>query len=87
MIQWIRTRGVFVKNSLPRQVVDRSTILRHLQMSAKPEDPFSRTPLSEADILPNLELRDEIVKWLAARPRPGDCKVARGPHPPLTPFL
>jgi len=36
-------------------------------MSAKPEDPFSRTPLSEAAIVPNVELRDEIVMRLAAR--------------------
>jgi ubiquitin conjugation factor E4 B len=44
-------------------VVDRSTIQSHLL--SDPHDPFNRTPLKLEDVIPNDELREEILAWKA----------------------
>ncbi|CAL8466128.1 g5664 [Coccomyxa elongata] len=46
-----------------RQVIDRSTICRHLLSDA--HDPFNRMPLKEEDLIPNLELKARIEAWKA----------------------
>uniref|UniRef100_A0A8C1PCG6 Ubiquitin conjugation factor E4 A n=1 Tax=Cyprinus carpio TaxID=7962 RepID=A0A8C1PCG6_CYPCA len=43
--------------------VDRSTIARHLLSDQT--DPFNRSPLTMDQIRPNIELRQQIMKWLA----------------------
>ncbi|XP_028966610.1 ubiquitin conjugation factor E4 B [Galendromus occidentalis] len=43
------------------QVIDRSTITRHLLNSAT--DPFNRQPLSEEELVPAGELRVRILEW------------------------
>lgn len=43
------------------QVVDRQTIIRHLLND--PTDPFTRNPLSEDMLEPNLELKEKIKAW------------------------
>jgi len=50
-----------------RQVLDRSTIMRHLHKAEKPDDPFSRTPLTPDMLQPNDELREAIALWLRSR--------------------
>ncbi|KAK4549873.1 hypothetical protein LTR36_005174 [Oleoguttula mirabilis] len=50
---------------ISRQVVDRSTIRSHLL--SDPNDPFNRTPLKIADVLPDDELRGRIQAWRAER--------------------
>jgi ubiquitin conjugation factor E4 A len=46
------------------QVLDRRTILRHLSKADKPDDPFSRTPLTADMLIANDTLRDKIQSWL-----------------------
>uniref|UniRef100_A0A8C1CGS2 Ubiquitin conjugation factor E4 A n=2 Tax=Cyprinus carpio TaxID=7962 RepID=A0A8C1CGS2_CYPCA len=43
--------------------VDRTTIARHLLSDQT--DPFNRSPLTMDQIRPNIELRQQIMKWLA----------------------
>jgi hypothetical protein len=52
-----------------RQIVDRSTIMRHLHLNKnnKPDDPFSRTPLTADMLEPNHDLRLRISQWLDSR--------------------
>lgn len=45
-----------------RQVVDRSTISRHLM--SDPTDPFNRNPLTMLDIIPDTELKSRISQWI-----------------------
>lgn len=47
------------------QVVDRSTIARHLLSDQN--DPFTRAPLTMEDVEPMDELRVEIQSWMASR--------------------
>jgi hypothetical protein len=49
-----------------KQVVDRSTIMRHLHLNKdnKPDDPFSRTSLTTDMLEPNHDLRLRISQWL-----------------------
>ena len=42
-------------------VVDRSVIAKHLL--SDPIDPFNRQPLQMSDVVPQIELRDEIIAW------------------------
>lgn len=44
-------------------VMDRSVIMRHLLNDAT--DPFTRQPLTEEDLIPNTELKEEIRAWMA----------------------
>jgi ubiquitin conjugation factor E4 B len=46
-----------------RMTVDRAMITR--QLLSNPIDPFNRTPLSEADLIPNVELKKRIDEFLA----------------------
>ncbi|KAG5887926.1 hypothetical protein JTB14_003022 [Gonioctena quinquepunctata] len=48
-----------------KQTVDRSTIARHLLSDQT--DPFNRSPLSMDQVIPNVELAEEIRKWLQER--------------------
>ena len=65
-----------------RQIIDRATIARHLLrfVSSLPPpstilssfrsdqtDPFNRMPLKMQDVIPQVELKQEIEKWKAAR--------------------
>lgn len=45
--------------------VDRSTISRHLLSDQS--DPFNRSPLSMDQVIPNIELKAEIDKWMKER--------------------
>lgn len=45
-----------------RQVVDRSTISRHLM--SDPTDPFNRNPLTMLDVIPDDELKNRISTWI-----------------------
>ncbi|XP_075151628.1 ubiquitination factor E4A [Haematobia irritans] len=45
--------------------VDRSTIARHLLSDQT--DPFNREPLTMDKIIPNVELKEEIEKWLSEK--------------------
>lgn len=45
--------------------VDRSTISRHLLSDQS--DPFNRSPLSMDQVIPNVELKAEIDKWIKER--------------------
>ena len=42
-------------------IVDRSVIAKHLL--SDPIDPFNRQPLAMVDVVPQIELRDEIRAW------------------------
>jgi Kip1 ubiquitination-promoting complex protein 1 len=46
-------------------ILDRATIARHLQADAT--DPFSRAPLTSADLLPASALRERIAAWRKER--------------------
>jgi ubiquitin conjugation factor E4 B len=48
-----------------KMTVDRLTIQRHLMNNAT--DPFSRAPLTEAQLIEEPELKVEIEKWVAER--------------------
>lgn len=48
-----------------RQTVDRSTIARHLLSDQT--DPFNRAPLSMDQVIPNMELAEEMRVWLEKR--------------------
>ncbi|XP_060534633.1 ubiquitin conjugation factor E4 A [Cylas formicarius] len=48
-----------------KQVVDRTTIARHLLSDQT--DPFNRSPLTLDQVIPNVELRDEIRNWITER--------------------
>ncbi|KAK9881497.1 hypothetical protein WA026_016380 [Henosepilachna vigintioctopunctata] len=48
-----------------KQVVDRTTIARHLLSDQS--DPFNRSPLSMDQIIPHKELADEIKQWISER--------------------
>ncbi|GJQ83288.1 hypothetical protein Trydic_g8880 [Trypoxylus dichotomus] len=48
-----------------KQIVDRTTIARHLLSDQT--DPFNRSPLTLDQVIPNTELADEIREWLAER--------------------
>ena len=54
---------VLLPNS--KQVVDRSTIMRHLL--SDPSDPFTRAPLSMNQIQPLPDLKKEIEDWKRSR--------------------
>ena len=45
--------------------VDRATIQRHLLSDQT--DPFNRSKLEEADLIPDLELKEKIEEWLASK--------------------
>ncbi|XP_077976378.1 ubiquitin conjugation factor E4 A-like [Styela clava] len=45
-----------------KQVVDRSTISRHLM--SDPTDPFNRSSLTMQDVIPNTELKNKITLWI-----------------------
>jgi len=45
-----------------RKVMDRKNIQRHL-LSDK-TDPFSRVPMTEADLVPDLKLKQKIQEWM-----------------------
>ncbi|KAK9806446.1 hypothetical protein WJX73_007867 [Symbiochloris irregularis] len=47
--------------------VDRATIMRHLL--SDPNDPFNRQPLTEQDLVPNVELKQRIDQWRGASNR------------------
>ena len=47
------------------QIVDRSTIARHILSDQT--DPFTRAPLTMDMVMPADELREEIVKWMEER--------------------
>ncbi|XP_061397197.1 ubiquitin conjugation factor E4 A [Musca vetustissima] len=49
--------------------VDRSTIARHLLSDQT--DPFNRAPLTMDKVTPNVELKQEIEKWLADKRKSG----------------
>ena len=42
-------------------IVDRCVIAKHLL--SDPIDPFNRQPLSMADVVPQLDLKNEITLW------------------------
>ena len=42
-------------------IVDRGVIAKHLL--SDPIDPFNRQPLSMADVVPQLDLKNEITLW------------------------
>lgn len=48
-----------------KQIVDRTTIARHLLSDQT--DPFNRSPLTMDQIIPNVALAKEIRDWLSAR--------------------
>lgn len=48
-----------------KQTVDRSTIARHLLSDQT--DPFNRAPLSMDQVIPNIELAEEMRVWLEKR--------------------
>ncbi|KAF2431845.1 putative ubiquitin fusion degradation protein UfdB [Tothia fuscella] len=48
---------------ISRQTVDRSTIMSHLL--SDPHDPFNRTPLKIEDVIPNIELKEQIEAFRA----------------------
>ncbi|KAF5280710.1 hypothetical protein FQR65_LT15000 [Abscondita terminalis] len=48
-----------------KQIVDRSTIARHLLSDQT--DPFNRAPLSMDQIIPNTQLAEEIKAWMDER--------------------
>ncbi|XP_057672710.1 ubiquitin conjugation factor E4 A [Diorhabda carinulata] len=50
-----------------KQIVDRSTIARHLLSDQT--DPFNRSPLSMDQIIPHTELAEEIRNWIDERKR------------------
>ncbi|XP_072382541.1 ubiquitin conjugation factor E4 A [Diabrotica undecimpunctata] len=50
-----------------KQIVDRSTIARHLLSDQT--DPFNRSPLSMDQVIPNTELAQEIRNWIDERKR------------------
>ena len=54
-------------------ILDRSTILQHLLTDNR--DPFSREPMTEDDLVEELELKDRIHAWLAEQRR-------KSIHPP-----
>jgi len=43
-------------------VMDRTNILRHLLSTRN--DPFTNLPMSEADLVPDVELKNRIKEWL-----------------------
>jgi len=53
-------------------VVDRSVIAKHLL--SDPIDPFNRQPLAMVDVVPQIELREEIRTWRDEKLR--SCKKA-----------
>lgn len=50
---------------LSKNTVDRSTIRSHLL--SDPTDPFNRTPLKIEDVIPNVELKQQIDAWKAEK--------------------
>ncbi|XP_050300790.1 ubiquitin conjugation factor E4 A [Anthonomus grandis grandis] len=50
-----------------KQIVDRTTIARHLLSDQS--DPFNRSPLSMDQVIPQTELKAEIEKWVQERKR------------------
>ncbi|KAJ8971505.1 hypothetical protein NQ314_000667 [Rhamnusium bicolor] len=48
-----------------KQTVDRTTIARHLLSDQT--DPFNRSPLSMDQVIPNIELSEEIRRWIQQR--------------------
>lgn len=48
-----------------KHVVDRSTIVQHLL--SDPKDPFTRQPMTVADVVPDTELKAKIDAWRAER--------------------
>ncbi|CAF4502144.1 unnamed protein product, partial [Rotaria sp. Silwood2] len=50
-----------------RQIIDRSTIARHLLSDQT--DPFNRNPLRMQDVIPQSELKQEIEQWKMSRHR------------------
>jgi len=46
-------------------IMDRKHILRHLLSSQT--DPFNRLPLTETDLIPDVELKNRIHEWLEKR--------------------
>lgn len=50
-----------------KQVVDRSTISRHLM--SDPTDPFNRSPLTMQEVVPNTDLKNRITQWIEDKRR------------------
>lgn len=50
---------------MSRNTIDRATIQSHLLSS--PMDPFNRTPLKIADVIPDVELKKQIDAWKAEK--------------------
>lgn len=55
-----------------KQTVDRSTIARHLLSDQS--DPFNRAPLTMDQVIPDLELKDKVARWVLERKRQGKIK-------------
>lgn len=59
---------------LPSQhIVDRSTIIQHLL--SDPKDPYTRQPMTVDDVVPAVDLRQEIEKWKAERTAARNSRV------------
>ncbi|XP_073824632.1 ubiquitination factor E4A [Musca autumnalis] len=54
--------------------VDRSTIARHLLSDQT--DPFNRAPLTMDKVIPNVELKQEIERWMAEKRKSGTATVS-----------
>ena len=50
--------------------------MRHLHKADKPDDPFSRTPLTPDMLKPNNELREAIALWLRSHGRQTNAPVS-----------
>lgn len=57
-----------------KHIVDRSTIVQHLL--SDPKDPYTRQPMTVDDVIPAVELREQIEKWRAERSAARQAKVS-----------
>ncbi len=60
-------------------MLDRSVIMRHLEGPGRPGDPFDRTPLTPAMLVPHPELQARI-RAFAASARAAAAAAGAGPR-------